>query len=99
MEGSTWRRMLGSLKVKALSQPSIGSLFIWGWTQCPRTLPPCSWNHPVLTRVRMVNGAEIEQQEQNPVQLQAVWALLFVCSHFGIIKAAPESIRVSLVSF
>lgn len=72
---------------------------IWGWTQCPRALPPCSWNHPVLTRMRMVSGAEIEQHEQNPVQLQAALALLFLCSHFGVIKAALESIRVSLVSF
>ena len=99
MAGSPWRRMLGSLKVKVLSQPSVGSLSIWGRTLCPRALPPCSWNHPVLTRVRMVSGAEIEQHEQNPVQLQAALALLILCSHFGVIKAALESTRVCLVSF
>ena len=47
----------------------------------------------------MVSGAEIEQHEQNPVQLQAALALLILCSHFGVIKAALESTRVCLVSF
>ena len=83
------------MKVKALSQPSIGSLSIWAGHSVH------VHSHPVPGTILsiLVSGAEIEQHEQNPIQLQAVLALLFLCSHFRIIKAALESIRVSLVSF
>lgn len=57
-----------------------------GFFEDESTVPAPHWKPVPL---RLGHGAHV------PVQLQAAQALHFLCSHFKIIRAALESIRVS----
>lgn len=92
MESSPQRRTLNSLKENALSHPIIGSLSLFSWHMVPTCLPGAAL--PVCCTA-VVSVEETECNKQNPAQGLAVLTLHFLCSHFKIIKAAPESIRSS----